>query len=406
MTTYTNPGGRHFLDINTDDVTIGPDGGVIAHRSCSIWPCEVNRAGDSEAPYVADAHTLNPGDAAVSFRLAVAADHDERMRIFGAPGRSMHAEAMAAVCVPWPKQSEPVFRPPAIGRSDNPIVAWFRNQPIKIADLRMSKLPKLKLLEPGRATEVGKKLLPRFNRFAGDIWSGWATDDKTPDLQHAGYGSYYAGDVSQLLTVVLDESIDEDLRLKLVIAAVQRGLDLLGAFADRRRNWMVDGGHMWGRWPLVVFACFMLGVREGMHPSSLQKGDLVEFRAFYKSQDAWWCGGDAGWVRGWNEGRFLDKHPSQWTTTTRGQRWAITGYYEHVMGANLGLVMAIMHLGCPQAIGWGMCDSMRHWMTPLHQDAANDLRNNGCGGVADAWGTSYSAFSDGNLCAEAWTKRL
>ena len=403
--TYTNPNGRLTLQINTGDVTIGPDGGVIVHRRCSVFPCEKNRAGDSEAPYVAGAHELHPGDAAVSFRPKTAGDHQQRMDLFGGhPGRSANAEAMAVVCVPWKKQPEPVFRPPAIGRRDNPIVSWFRSQPIQLSklDKNLKRLPKLSLLHDGEANRVGKILLPRFNRFCGDHRSGWETDVMTPDLQHTGYGSDYAGDVSQLLTVICDRDIDEGLRHQLVVAAVQRGLDYLGAFADRRRNWMVDGGHMWGRWPLVVFAGAMLDIDEVSQPSEVQRGDLVEYQAFYGSEAAWWTEGNYGWRRGWNESRFLHKHPSQWTTSERGERWAFCGYFPHVMGAHVGIVEAMLRIGAPSGLGSGLTSHVCRWMEPLDDRAADDLRANGCESVVDAWGTSYAATGDAQLCAHAW----
>lgn len=402
--TVQNPGGRLTLSINTTDITITNDGGVIAHRPCSVFPCQKNRAGDDSSDYVADATSLDTGEAAVSFRPYVAADNDERYRVFGTPGRSRHAESMAVVCVPWPKQSIPVFRPPAIGRPNNPIVSWFRRYPIPIAKMAMERLPKLDLLPPGKATEVGRRILQRMARFSGDIWSGWSTDTRTPDLQHAGYGRDYAGDVSQALTVILDQGIDLEVRKALTIALVQRGIDMIGAFGDYRRNWMVDGGHMWGRWPLVVFAGYMLNIPECFYPSPLQQADLVEFRAFYEARNAWWHGSSSGWVRGWNEPRFLDKHPSQWTTSERGERWAFNGYYPHVMGANLGLARALQHLGLTMSLSPAMFFCINEWCAKLKYDTALALSNNGCQGVVDAWGTSFAAFGDSQLCAEAWSR--
>ena len=210
--------------------------------------------------------------------------------------------------------------------------------------------------------------------------------------------------MSQALTVILDQSLDPDIRRQLVVALVQRGIDYLGAYADGRQNWMVDGGHMWGRWPLVMLAGILLDIPQAIHPDPILQGRLVERQAFYTGQPAWWNGWPFGWRRGWTDQPFLWRQPASWTTTERGERWAINGYLPHVVGAHVGTVLAMRAMGHSWDLGEALTGMVEQWMAPLPDTIRAELDAAGCQSVTGAWGQSYAATGDAQLCADAWRR--
>lgn len=400
---FHNQGGRHAVEVNNPNVSYGPDGGLIVHGRCSVWPCEKNRPGNSSADHVPDALDLEPGDAAVSFRARGLDDLDERVRRFGAPGRSIHSEAMAICSVDWAPTTKRMFRPPAIGRPDNLIVRHFRTHPIPLSRMHLALLPSkidLGLLVPD-PEQLVRWCEDGYAGFSGDVWSGWSTDTRTPDLQHPGYGTDYAA-LFSISSLVLASTLPTHRKHRLASLMVQRGIDLAAAFADGRENQHVDGGHMWGRWPLVALAGLLLGIGEMVEPPPDVAARTVERQAFYAAPNAWWWGLEAGWRRGWTDDRFLHRHPATWTTGERGERWAIS-YLEHIAGAHVGAVLLLTLMGAAQrALGPGLALMVRSWMRDLPADAAAALSAVGCGSTVAAWGRSYSGIGYGDLAAKAW----
>ncbi|MCB9178971.1 MAG: hypothetical protein H6590_06075 [Flavobacteriales bacterium] len=396
------------LDVTGNtNVTTGPDGGLIVYGACTVQDAMKNIPGSNEADLTSEEVDLEPGEGAVSLRAHNGSeDAAERLAVFNTAGRpSANAEAMAIVSVPWRLPLDPIFRPPVLGDPNNPIVAYLRSVPIPISRMNMRALPAIFDL-PG-SLDVNA-VIRKWAGFSGDCYSGWSTDTRTPDLQHSGYGSYYAGDLSVALTVLCAKGVSRSQKRTLAALLVQRGLDLMAAFADGRQNWMVDGGHMWGRWPLVIFAGIMLGIPQVFDPGQPILDNLVEYRAFYEDQPqgwfqgAWWWGFPIGWKRGWSDDKFLWKHPSQWTTTANGNVWAFTGYFEHIMGAHVGIVMCFRAMGYRLALGGNMTRMVELWMSDLPASVAAALNANDCSGVVSAWGHSYSATGDGTLCSDLW----
>ena len=228
--------------------------------------------------------------------LLVAVPGTGRGDYWGVPGRSACTEMMAVVFVPYAVSSE-LLRPPALGNSW--LSRFFRSVPIPESAVRMDRLPSVVDVQAlpvqwsswGAAEPTIPYLTGLLRRFGGDCYDGWSTDTRTPDRQHPGYGSYYASVVSQSL-VQLCSTASTEAKRPLAIAIAQRGLDLVGAFADGRRQ-LVLGGHCAGRKALIVACGHLLGVEALADPSSIV-GPVFQEDLCYQP-GAWWFGWQATW---------------------------------------------------------------------------------------------------------------
>jgi len=389
---HTHVSGGHSITVETEsDLTVTDDSGLIIHGPATVSYVQKNRPGSSTDDVVMGTHTLQPGDAGISFRQMNAGE--ARPGFWnGVEGRSVNADAIACVSVPWPKQSEEVMRPPVIGSASNPIVAFFRSLPILKSNVDISKLPSEIDLPPEYDVE---KTIKRFEKFSGDVFSYWSTDTRTPDLQHQGYGSYYASDVSDAL-VALCSKIGFDQKMRLAVAMVQRGLDLAAAFIDGRENWMVDGGHMFGRTPLVILCGYLLNSQNIMNPAAFVGTNLLERHACYQGQPATFWGGNYGWKKHWVDANWMFKDPSRWTDY---EKWATKGYLPHVMGAAVGTVLAFKMMGLEHNLGDAFCGMVTNWMDGIEEHHNQNLIQNG---VNLPWGEDYTVFGIRGMCSNSW----
>lgn len=236
------------------------------------------------------------------------------------PPGSVCDEAMAVVFVPYAVY-EDLMRPPAIGRASNPLVQFFRLNPISEAMIDTTKLqPIIDLDElyqipgtprPGDADRIDPTVwgatrptlasaarllggeanpdgtLACGGRFAGDIYSiDWQVAEKAPWTQHQGYGSYFAGANSTCMLMCLTKE-PAKYRRRLALALAQRALDDLGRLVDGCFL-PTNGGHSWGRRAPIAMLGHMMGVPQFADPTTIVGERLPEDHGFPFGD--WWFG--------------------------------------------------------------------------------------------------------------------
>lgn len=348
-----------------------------------------------------------PGDA-----LVVASTGSGRGGYWGAPGRSVCDEMMAVVFVAYPV-GPGLLRPPAIG--DSWLARWFRSVAIPEDKVDLGRLPSVVDVAGlsvdwaawGAAEPTIPYLTGLLHPFGGEAYDGWATDTRTPDHQHPGYGTAYASVVSQAL-VQLCSTAPAAAKRELALAVVQRGLDLIGAWCDGRRTYPL-GGHAAGRKALIVATGHMLGVELLADPTAIVGPVFQEDGAFRAG--TWWWGDD--WSAVWAfrleapfDGRLLANPPATWGPVDAAAHdswaWMVAGYLPQVVGAQVGTALAMRLLGRTREWGAHADAMVAQWMagTPIEADA--ELR---AAGIVLPWGRDYSLVRGAGFCAAAWRRQ-
>lgn len=331
-----------------------------------------------------------------------------REQYWSAPGRSAVDEMMAVVFVPYVAQPN-LLRPPAVG--NNWLARFFRGHPIPEAAVDVARLPSVIDIEAmginwqlwGHQRPSIQYLTGMLGAFGGDCFDGWSTDTKTPDFQHPGYGSYYSGVVSQALVSLCSTDSDEDKR-PLAIAVAQRGLDLVGVFADGRYNYP-NGGHAQGRKALLIMCGYLLKVRPFEDPNRFIGLKFQEDGAFRAG--TWWFGG--GWDAVWGfktnppfNGEGFATPPSTWgdphSPTHSTFAWT-TAYMNQVCGSQVGTAVAMHLCGLGDEMGVSYMRMITQWMEGPPQSAINELA---AAGIEYAWGTDYGPDRGRTFCSTAW----
>lgn len=323
-----------------------------------------------------------------------------------APGRSACSEAMAGVFVPYPV-TQGLLRPPAIGNHE--LTRWLRTVPIpehltahvpSVVDVQALGIDWSRW---GAAEPTIEYLTALLRPFAGEFYDGWSTDTRTPDRQHPGYGSYYASLVSQAL-VQLCSTADANSKRELALAVVQRGLDLVGAFADGRRNYPL-GGHMAGRKALVVATGHLLGVPELCDPSAIL-GPVFQEDGCYRAGSWFFPGWAATWqYRDTPPTPALTSHPGNWGLFNdpghSALAWQVSGYMPQVVGAQIGTALAMRLLGRTREWGTHADAMVAQWMQGPPASSQAQLQ---ASGIQLPWGSDYALVKGAGFCATAWRK--
>lgn len=367
-----------------------------------------NNRGYNEAPFgntqIQLPVRLYPGDTLVISKKAVLPPNQKPRDAYwpGVTGRSVIDEMLAIVCTPFEHNNTEVFRAPALGNSI--ISTFFRSSPIKLSSIDLTKLPKainynsIQPLTKMSVEDFLRYLSDKFSDFCGDMYSGWSTDTRTPDFQNPGYGTCYSALVSQAM-VALCLNIDNELKFRLARNMVQWGLDLAGAWGDGRFNY-VNGGHMQGRKALIILAGILLNVEPLATPNKFVGNAFQEDDAYYYDENnAWWFGWKYGWMSHPGISRWLHKPPSQWTTGTYNEIWRTNGYMEHVIGSQIGTVLAMKLMNRSNDFGKNITGMVKQWMGPIDQSVKNELI---AVGVNPRWGESYAVGLHYLICSTAW----
>ena len=314
-----------------------------------------------------------------------------RASYWSVPGRSSIDSMQAYVFVGWNPEVAGECFAPAMG--DGQIARFLRSVPISTLRVNFTKLPSvidMSKLPNVMPIDYYERL---FASFCGDIYAGWSTDTRTPDLQHPGYGTYLASVVSQAL-VWLCSTEHPAMKARLATAMAAWGLDLAGAYADGRNCGSANGGHMLGRKALVMLAGYLLDAAPLTDPNTYVGKVFAEDDAFYRTE--WWESHlqPSGWRR--NSGDdFLKKHPSTWTADQYGEKWR-WHYVDQVVGSEIGTALAMQLMGLAPQFGfdcWQMC---QNWMEKPKPIAIT-------GHPEDvAWGEDYSVGGGAGMCAAAW----
>ena len=308
------------------------------------------------------------------------------------PGRSSIDSMQAYVFVSWDPTTAGDCFAPALG--DGQIARFMRSVPIPVARVNVGKLPSaidLKGLPNVMPFDYYERL---FAKFCGDIYAGWSTDTRTPDLQHPGYGAYLASVVSQAL-VMLCSTEPAASKAKLATAMAAWGLDLAGAYADGRDCGSANGGHMLGRKALIMLAGYLLGVEPLTNPNAYVGKKFAEDDVFYETE--WWEShlGRSGWRRNAGD-NFLNRHPSTWSTDAYGEKWRWR-YIEQVVGAEIGTALAMGLMGLHPQFGWNCYQMCQNWM-----EKSKPIAITGQQALDVAWGQDYAVGGGAGMCAAAW----
>ena len=342
--------------------------------------------------------------------LVVASTGSGRGGYWEAPGRSQCDQMLAVVFVPY-QVGPGLLRPPAIGNDS--LTRFLRTLPIPESIVDVATLPSVVDVDglpiDWSAWGHGKPTIPYLTallrRFGGECYDGWATDTRTPDHQHPGYGTAYASVVSQA-GLQLCSTAPSAAKLELALAVVQRGLDLVGAFADSRRNYP-SGGHMAGRKALVVLAGHLMAIEPMANPTSVV-GPVFQEDGTYTAQP-WWFG---EWTAGWRfaltppgDGALLGSPPATWGPVDAVQHdsfaWQIAGYMPQVVGAQVGTALTMRLLGRTRELGAAFDAMIDQWMQGPPAAARAQLE---LVGIRLPWQTSYSMVKGGGLCEAAWRR--
>lgn len=388
-------------------VTQTNDGSLIVHQAASAFTlyhagtsAEIGREGsaDADLPSSVNSFTVSPGSSVIvelGTSVYSRGAYWPEVSINDEDGRSYTQESMALVQVPWAAQASAVFRPPVLGT--DALTQFLRSVPIFEHQVDLTVLPSsitLAASAPSLSYLEGK-----FDFYSGDHYSGWNTDTRTPGYQHPGYGSFMAGIVSEAMTVLCSDIPMEDKR-PLATKMCQWGLDLAGAFASGRENYMADGGHMLGRTPLLILTGKLLNISLLANPQTLFASSLVESEGnqYYTETDAWWCSGtpNYGWSKHWTSDHFIASAPSTWTS---GNIFDFS-YFDQTVGCQVGSMLALKLMGIGDTMGVA-CREVIEWFMDGGPDAVYKAELVAVGLTVD-WGKSYAIGSPNNFCADAW----
>jgi hypothetical protein len=334
-------------------------------------------------------------------------------------------EAMAIVFVPY-EVSSAWYRPPAIGRRDNPIIAFLRTySPIPEALAQMSNLPGVIDLDeiyqipgsprPGDANRIDpsawgaarptiENSLAIHQRFCGDLYSDWRCAGRTPWTQHQGYGTFFAGSVSTAMLLMCSTAPLAE-RAPLAHAFVQRGLDDLGAAADGKFLYPL-GGHCWGRKAQVVVCGHLLGIDVFADPTPCLGPRFAEDA--YKASTWWFDPASTTWTATWPfslapsyDGLQVQNPPSTWGDPHAPNHdtfgWAFA-YYSQVVPASLGSTLACVLMGRGDFLNRHMVQVMRQHMQGPPAAAQATMA---ALGISDPnWGGDYAVPA--GFAAAAW----
>lgn len=395
----------HYGAMQTRDkswlVQVGPNTRVTAYRSSAgAAGAALNLRGFNDRSVLEMQLTLPQAVTAGDALVVVSASP---------PGSfSSTDEAMAVVFVPFDLQPG-LLRGPAIGEGILP--RFFRMNPISEAMVDMARCPSVidmnriyKPLGPidpagwGAARPTVSGLLAEIGKFSGEVVDGWPVHYHAPLKQHRGYGTFFAGQTSTALCVLMSTLPVEE-RRPLALALVQRGLDQIGATCDGRVLYP-NGGHCQGRKALVLLTGHLLGVEEICWVSALFPNVFAEDQGFPAQQ--WWFGG--GWKAGWAfsrgaTGTQLANPPSTWgdRNAPNHDSWNwLFGYFGQVVPAQVGTALAMTLIGREQQMG-GMVQMVRQFMQGPPAAAQAQLR---AAGHDIPWGTDYA--TPAGFCATAW----
>lgn len=321
-------------------------------------------------------------------------------------------EAMAVVFVPFALQPG-LLRGPAIG--DGFLPRFFRVNPISEAMVDMARCPSVidmdRIYKPigpidpagwGAARPTVARLLAEIGKFSGEVVDGWPVHSYAPSKQHNGYGTFFAGQTSTALCLVMSTLPVEE-RRPLALALAQRGIDQIGATCDGRFLYPL-GGHCQGRKALVLLVGHLLGVEEICAVSAIFPNKFQEDGYKITEPSAWWFG--AGWKASWAfareapwDGRLLANHPSTWGDRNAPQHdtwnW-LFGYFGQVVPSQVGTALAMTLIGREREMG-PMVQMVRQFMQGPPAEAEAALR---AAGHQIPWGKDYA--TPAGFCATAW----
>lgn len=397
----------HYAAMQTRDkswlVQVGPNTRITAYRSTNgAAGAALNLRGSNGQSLLnmqlALPRTVTAGDALVVVSASPAGSF------------SSTDEAMAVVFVPFELQPG-LLRGPAIG--DGFLPRFFRVNPISEAMVDMNRCPSVidmnRIYKPvgpidpagwGAARPTVSGLLAEIGKFSGEIVDGWPVHTYAPSKQHRGYGTFFAGQTSTALCVLMSTLPVEE-RRPLALALVQRGLDQIGATCDGRVLYPL-GGHCQGRKALVLLTGHLIGVEEICWVSALFPNVFAEDRGFPAQQ--WWFG--ANWTAGWAfareapwDGRMLAQPPSTWGNrdAPNHDTWNwLFGYFGQVVPSQVGTALAMQLIGREAQMG-NMVQTVRQFMQGPPAAANQQLR---AAGHDIPWGQDYA--TPAGFCATAW----
>lgn len=363
--------------------------------------------------------TVYPGDVLIVATTAGGA----RSTFSNVPaGSSPWKHMMAINFVSWAPHTDS-FRPPALG--NGPLVRWLRSLEYRESSVSSSQVTST--IDPanaaftaqygqwGHAEPTVAVLLPLLQKFCGEIWGGWATHFFSPTLQNIGYGIAQQYTLSKALLRLHSTDLWTT-KEPLAYAIVQRGIDLLGAFADGRYNY-ASGGHMAGQKAMILAAIKLLNLPfdiRTIFPSKVFQEDWA-----YEA-GTWWFGGSPNWDAVWNFQRGsptdtgagygtincpLDPSswgkPTQHTNTGSSWSWMISSYMPQVLGASVGIALAMRLWGLEAQMGSSLDSLVEDWMSDWPDIAKSALAN----ANVPIWNVAQKDFSeDGGLgfCEVAW----
>lgn len=384
-------------------VHVPDSGAVVVSYSTTDGSCGavLNVRGNNQTPIqnrqLSTNYPVVPTDALI---VASSATTSDRSTYWPAPGGSACDEMMSVVFVPYSVRPG-LLRPPAIG--DGFLPRFLRSVPIDELQVDVAKLPRVVELDAlpiqWAAWGKGKPSLAYyeniFKDFHGDCYDGWGSYLNSPQNQNPGYGSNFGFLVSQALCMLCTTKSVEEKR-NLAILMTQWGFDLVGAFADGRRN-DANGGHMQGRKALIVLSGHLLNV-PWVDPSAFVPMAFQEDHAYYTGNPAWWDGYPYGYVPRSDIVKFLHLPPNQWTQGDRGNVWFINGYLQHGVGCQVGTAAAMKLMGLTREMGTAHYGMVARWMNP----PASVVTAMAAVGVTLNWGQDYSLVLGEDFCETVW----
>lgn len=405
-------------------VTTPPNGVAVtgASSSAGVLASAWNLPGDNNVEPVTMRTTFP--------RVAHAGDCLVLMSGAEAGGVSPLDEALAIVFVPYDVDLARVgalYCPSPVGAPSNPLVAFFRANPLPEALTDWSRLPSVvdipSLYRPagpidpagwGASPPTIEKSLPIFQRWAGDVIGAWWEAGRVPSANgHQGYGTSQAAATSDAMLLAVS-TLPLEQRKPLVHALVQRGIDSLGAACAGRDRYPL-GGHNVGWKPPVVLMGHMWGIPIFANPTPAIGPRWPEDRF---CRVVWWWGGwDAAWpfsLTPGYDGAACALPPSQWGDPYAPDHGTVGWcyrYWTQAGAAQIGSITACHILGedaaySPWAYRWA-----RQYMAGPPPEVDAQLRAVGIGAPAGGnaqpawtpnWGHDYGGAI--GFAAECWRR--
>lgn len=276
---------------------------------------------------------------------------------------------------------------------------------------------------PSEQLADGLKKMPRFTlatpewdwfrRFTGDGLGGWAGSCASPAEQGPVYGREFAAAVSMQALRLISNAPD-DVKLLLARGLAQLGLDL-GFSMLAGRELYAKGGHCQGRKMPVILAGKLLGLPQFQDPSYTLWVANRQVRPF--GEDDMWEHGPVFWDREmrhrWrfagDSGSELDgsrwsQAPLLWPPEDgqhRDMRWAVHGYMEQSLAAQVGSCAVARACGLEREFGPDLMEACAIYMGRNNRGEAAFRQALSDQGLVTSWGTSWA---DQGVCAAAWRK--